>query len=184
MGHPQLHAGEVQSHRYQSPTLYRVAAPGAAEMITVYFEDSKVHPRLLNSAVQHSLWRFTKRHDAAFRAWSVAQLGQLTPDAVPAMQRGAHECSDAALELMSAHDAPSAPSTQEPSHGDCCSVRDMQHHLARGSLAKDNKLLYTDVQAALQKCHYERKGGGADMTRRMRRAAGFMACAIFASCLC
>ena len=47
-------------------------------MVTVYFEDPKIHPRLMNSAVRHSLWRFTKRHDAAFRVYTAAHRGQLT----------------------------------------------------------------------------------------------------------
>ena len=52
-------------------------------MVTVYFEDPKIHPRLMSSAVRHSLWRFTKRHNAAFRTYTAARLGQLAPGQLP-----------------------------------------------------------------------------------------------------
>ena len=152
-------------------------------MVTVYFEDSKVHPRLMNSAVRHSLWRFTKRHDAAFRAWSAPQLGQSTADPVCTEQE-AHIRSAATQELPSDNYAPSAPSTQTPTDGDCCGEQKMQHGLSRGSLAQCNQLSYADVQAALHKRQRDPRSGAADMACKGRRAAAFIACAIFASRHC
>ena len=148
-------------------------------MVTVYFEDSKVHPRLINSAVRHSLWRFTKRHDAAFRAWAAAQLGQPTAEPVSATQREAPECSASTHQLASGICVPSPASAEEPTSRDCRSATQMQLQLSRGGLDAATQMSYADVQAVLHKCQHSRKGRDAYWVRSWHRAAACVVIAMF-----
>ncbi len=150
-------------------------------MVTVYFEDSKVHSRVINSAVRHSLWRFTKRHDAAFRAWAAAQLGQPTAEPVSARQQEAPECSAASNQLATESCVPSPPGAEMSTSGDCRSATQMQLQLCRGGLDVASRLSYADVQAALHKCQRSRKGTDACSARRWHRTAACVAIAILVS---
>jgi hypothetical protein len=91
-------------------------------MVTVYFEDPKIHPRIMNSAVRHSLWRFTKRHNAAFRVYTAAHLGQLVPGQLAGSNEEASSSpSDKPLSYSKAGACALAASCQEgPASGKCC----------------------------------------------------------------
>ena len=43
-------------------------------MVTVYYEDPHMNARIMNSAVKHSCWGVTKRHESAFRVYAAARL--------------------------------------------------------------------------------------------------------------
>jgi len=155
-----------------------VIVPGTVEMVTVYFEDSKVHSRVMNSAVRHSLWRFTRRHDAAFRSWAAAQLWRPTAEPVSASQREAPECSAEIHRLASEPCVPNPPSAEEPG-GETCGATQMQIQLSRRGIDAAAGLSYADIQAVLHKCQRSCKGSDVHSPRSWRRAAACVVIAIF-----
>ena len=46
------------------------ANAGAAEIISVYFEDGQSRPALVNMGIRKGLWSYAERFEAAFRAHS------------------------------------------------------------------------------------------------------------------
>ena len=169
-----LAAGSLCSIIYV-PACCLMAATGAVEMVTVYYETSKVHPRLMNSAIRHSLWRFTKRHDAAFRACAAARIGQPTASMLAAnrsMPPSAH-----GHQMPSDASAPSTTSRQQPDWSDSRCVVRSQLQLPGCGLAA-TQLLSAEVQVA--QCQCSSRGESAESFRIWRSTAACIALAVCA----
>lgn len=77
----------VRVEDYASGFVVQDAPPGlnarypAVEVITVYFEDSRIRPLLVNAGVRKGLWPVNMKQEAAFRNWVVSNPQKWQPAA-------------------------------------------------------------------------------------------------------
>lgn len=139
-------------------------------MVTVYYEDPHMNARIMNSAVKHSCWGVTKRHESAFRVYAAARLQRKVAHAERSLPSLHTSLSEGALQEVNSEWA--------ASHGEVetCSMDPAGGNLRRNScssVSEGSEWSYTQMRARVE------TGGRDGNTARWRRRGAVATAAIF-----